>query len=153
MGAAADTIDNKLAADGPIYVTMRIDQQTFAIEVKNVRDVLRPQKITPILLAPPEVAGSINLRGRIITVIDLRRRLNLPPLPAGASSNIVVVELKGELYSLIVDSVGDVLTTSLSMIDMVPANLSPAWKAIASAIYKLENDLIILVEVKTLLKL
>ena len=58
-----------------MYVTMRVDRQLFGIPVGNVRDVLRHQKVTAVPLAPPEVAGSLNLRGRIVTVIDMRRRL------------------------------------------------------------------------------
>src|SRR4051812_21507078 len=99
-----------LDAKDPIYVTMGIDRQMFGIEVKHVRDVLRHQKVTPIPLSPPEVAGSLNLRGRIVTVIDLRRHLDLPPKEnyGRAGCTFVVIDYKGELYSLMVDSVGEV---------------------------------------------
>lgn len=144
---------NAMLADGPMYVTMWVDKQMFGIEVKNVRDVLRQQKITPILLAPPEIAGSLNLRGRIVTVIDLRKRLNLPHSETAKKSTFVVVEHKGELYSLMVDDVGEVLTTSSALIEKTPANLNPAWKDIATGIYKLEDELLVLADVQTLLKL
>jgi len=142
-----------MVEDGPMYVTMRIDKQLFGIEVKHVRDVLRQQKVTSIPLASPEIAGSLNLRGRIVTVIDVHRRLKLPPRDKELKSTFVVVELKGELYSLMVDSVGEVLTASAAMIEKTPANLSGCWKEIASGIYKLDGELMVLVDVPTLLTL
>lgn len=140
-----------LEADGPMFVTMAVDSQMFGIEVKHVRDVLREQVITSIPLAPPEVAGSLNLRGRIVTVIDLRKRLRHKPKEGNGTATFVVVELKGELYSLMVDNVGEVLTASTDRIETVPANLSPHWKDIATGIYKLDDELLVLVDVQALL--
>jgi len=139
--------------DTVMYVTMRVDKQGFGIEVKHVRDVLRQQKITPIPLAPPEVAGSLNLRGRIVTVIDLRKRLDLPEIPSKTDYSFVVIELKGELYSLMVDSVSEVLTIPASQIEKTPANFGGAWKNIATGIYKLPGELLVLVGVQALLNL
>lgn len=141
------------AADGPMFVTMCVDKQMFGIEVRHVRDVLREQSITSIPLAPSEVAGSLNLRGRIVTVIDLRRRLRLPSKAPSTGATFVVVELKGELYSLMVDSVGEVLTSALANIEKVPANLPVHWKDIATGIYKMDHELIVLVDVQTLLNI
>jgi len=142
-----------LGNDSNMYVTVRIDNQMFGIVVKHVRDVLRGQYVTKIPLAPKEVAGSLNLRGRIVTVIDVRQRLRLPPLAENAKNMFVVVEHKGELYSLQVDSVGDVLTVSEAMIEKVPANLSGAWREVASGIYKLSEELLVIIDVQTLLTL
>lgn len=141
------------ADEGVMYVTMCIDRQMFGIEVKNVRDVLRHQKVIPIPLAPPEIAGSLNLRGRIVTVIDLRKRLSITSKPDNAPPNtFVVVEHKGDLYSLMVDSVGEVLTASSAMIEKTPTNLNSSWKDIAYGIYKLDGELLVLVNVQSLLK-
>ena len=134
-----------------MFVTMRIDQQLFGIHVKHVRDVLRPSKITGIPLAPPEVAGSLNLRGRIVTVVDVRRRLGLGAQAEGAKTMFVVVEHKNELYSLMVDSVGEVLTASESQIEKVPGNLNGAWKEVASGIYKMAGELLVIIDIQTLL--
>src|ERR1700749_1433684 len=90
--------------DSQMYVTMRVDRQLFGVNVKHVRDVLRQQKVTAIPLAPKEVTGSLNLRGRIVTVIDVRTRLGLPANENDEKSMFVVVEVKGELYSLKVDT-------------------------------------------------
>ena len=140
-------------ADGPIFVTMGIDNQMFGIEVKYVRDVLRAHRVTPIPLSPPEVAGSLNLRGRIVTVIDLRKRLKLAARAEGTEISFVVVEFNGELYSLMVDSVGDVLTSSQANIENVPANLPAHWKGIAASIYKTDSELLVLVDVQNLLSI
>src|SRR5689334_21135697 len=92
------------------FVSIVIGDQLFGIPVLQVQDVLGPQRITRIPLAPPEVAGSLNLRGRIVTAIDIRTRLGLPELADGKKRMSIVVDLGGELYSLMVDSVGEVLS-------------------------------------------
>ena len=137
-----------------MYVTMRIDRQLFGINVKYVRDVLRQQKVTPIPLAPKEVSGSLNLRGRIVTVIDVRSRLGLAPRGMPDDKMMfVVVELKGELYSLKVDSVGEVLTVSDSALEKPPAHLDESWLGVASGIFKLEGELLVIVNIQTLMSL
>src|SRR5215471_18085011 len=82
------------------YVSIIIDGQLFGIPVLIVHDVLGPQRITRIPLAPPEVAGSLNLRGRIVTAIDVRLCLGLDKRPAEMRGMSVVVEHGGEFYSL-----------------------------------------------------
>jgi len=140
-------------ADSQMYVTMRIDQQLFGIPVKNVRDVLRQQKITAIPLSSPEVAGSLNLRGRIVTVIDVRRRLRLEPREISTKNMFVVVEHKNDLYSLMVDSVGEVLTVPSYAIEKSPANLGGGWKDVTTGIYKLAGELLVIIDVQTMLTL
>src|SRR5688572_10895735 len=92
-----------------MLVTMRVDNQLFGIPVQHVRDVLKEQRVARIPLAAPEIAGSINLCGRIVTVINLRERLKLGPKQDSKPHMFVVVERQNELYSLMVDSVGDVM--------------------------------------------
>jgi purine-binding chemotaxis protein CheW len=137
-------------SDANMFVTMRIDKQLFGVPVKYVRDVLRRQRITQIPLAPMEVAGSLNLRGRIVTVIDLRKRLQLED---GSSEGgmFVVVEHRNELYSLMVDNVGEVMTVSAGAIEKTPANLGGTWKDVASGIYKLDGELLVIMDIETLL--
>ena len=92
-------------------VAVRIGQQTFGAPVLSVQDVIAPVRIDRVPRAPAEVAGSLNLRGRIVTAIDMRRRLGLPPRtddPDGGVS-VIVEQASGELYALMVDDVGDVL--------------------------------------------
>lgn len=138
-------------ANSQMYVTMRVDSQLFGILVSNVRDVLRQQKITAIPLSVPEIAGSLNLRGRIVTVINLRRRLRLNERSDDENNMFVVVEHRSELYSLMVDSVGEVMTVSDNSIEKSPTNLGGAWKDVTTGIFKLSGELLVIMDVEKLL--
>ena len=135
------------------YVTVMIDDQLFGIPVLQVQDVLSPQAITRIPLAPPEVAGSLNLRGRIVTAIDVRTRLGLPPRDATGRKMSVVVDMSGELYSLIVDAVGEVLTVPENAFERNLATLDPVWRKVSIGIYRLEARLLVVLDVPRLLNL
>ncbi len=131
-------------------VTMRINTQLLGIPVVEVREILQGQRITKVPLAPPEIAGALNLRGRIVTVIDIRPKLGLPPRSNNISSTFVVVEHKGELYSLLVDSVGDVLNIPPAQIQGTPPNLSPLWRELSAGVHRLKDELLIILEPKAL---
>lgn len=154
MNAAAQTRESAhYSAETRMLVTMRVDNQLFGIPVGAVRDVLKEHKVARVPLAPPEIRGSINLRGRIVTVIDLRRRLHLVENADGASHMFVVVEHNGEYYSLMVDSVGEVLTIPTSQIEKSPSNLASNWREVATGVHRLENELLVIIGVDTLLTL
>lgn len=146
----SDSLDHEEIKDSHMFVTMRVDNQLFGVPVRFVRDVLRSQRITEIPLASAEVSGSLNLRGRIVTVIDLRKRLLLPEKQVERGM-FVVVEHRGELYSLMVDSVGEVMTVAGAAIEKTPANLGDTWKDMASGIFKLDGELLVIMDVETLL--
>ncbi len=129
------------------YVSIFLDGQMFGIPVLQVQDVLGPQRITRVPLAPPEVAGSLNLRGRIVTAIDLRRRLRLKPLEGGKVGMSVVVDQGGELYSLLVDSVGEVLSLSAKTFEANPATLDVTWRDVSLGIHRLDGNLLIILDV------
>ena len=133
------------------FVSITIAGQLFGIPVLQVQDVLGPQRITPIPLAPAEVAGSLNLRGRIVTAIDLRTRLKLPPLPEGQTGMSVVVDHGGELYSVMVDSVGEVLSLSAHTAERNPATLDPVWRDVSGGIHRLDKTLLIVLDVARVL--
>jgi len=137
------------------FVTMLIDGQLFGIPVLQVQDVLGPQKITRVPLAPKEVAGSLNLRGRIVTAIDVRTRLGLPPRDEELKSKSmsVVVDFGGEFYSLIVDQVGEVMALPASDYEKTPATLNERWRDISDGVYRLKDMLLIVLDVRRLLKL
>lgn len=140
-----------IESDNQDYVTMTIAGQLFGIPVLQVQDVLGPQRITRIPLAPPEVAGSLNLRGRIVTAIDVRLRLGLPRRPSGDAGMSIVVDHEGELYSLMVDSVGEVLTLSSGEFERNPATLDARWREVSLGIYRLDNSLMVVMDVARLL--
>jgi purine-binding chemotaxis protein CheW len=133
------------------YVSIIIAGQLFGIPVLQVQDVLGPQRITRIPLAPPEVAGSLNLRGRIVTAIDLRTRLHLPKREDGAKSMSVVVDQAGESYSLLVDNVGEVLSLSAATLERNPATLDGNWRDVSNGIHRLDAGLLIVLDVGRLL--
>ena len=145
------TMDTGLTEGSREYVTMTVVDQLFGIPVLTVQDVLGPQRITRIPLSPPEIAGALNLRGRIVTAIDVRRRLNLPARAADTSSMSVVVDHKGELYSLIVDAVGEVMSLPAEAYERNPATLDPRWREVSGGIYRLKGKLLVVLEVPRLL--
>lgn len=132
------------------YLTVIIDEQKFGIPVLQIQDVLREQRVTRIPLASPEVAGSLNLRGRIVTAIDVRKRLNVKIKP-DARSMSVVVEYNQELYSLIIDKVGDVLGLDEDRIEKNPGTLNAKWRDISDGVCQLDNELLIIMDVPRLL--
>ncbi|MBJ7250341.1 MAG: chemotaxis protein CheW [Acetobacteraceae bacterium] len=136
-----------------VSLTLTVAGQTCCIPVLLVRDVLSPQAITPIPLAPAEVVGGFNLRGRIVTAIDLRRRLGLPPADNADKAMSVVVEQAGELYSLIVDQVDGVLPLPSAGVCPNPSTLDPPWRDVSLSVYHEEDRLIIMLDVERLLNI
>jgi purine-binding chemotaxis protein CheW len=141
----------EIAEDERSYVTLTLGGQLCGVPVAVVRDILGGQVITRIPLAPPEVAGSLNLRGRIVTAIDLRRRLNLPPAPPGELPMAVVAEQGTELYALLVDQVQEVLSLPTDRFEPNPATLPPPWSEHSSGVHRLEGRLLVVLDVQRLL--
>ncbi len=133
------------------YVTIVLGGQLLGIPVLAVHDVLNTQRITRIPLSPAWVAGVLNLRGRIVTAIDLRERMGLPPLEDGAKSMSVVVEHKEEPYSLQIDSVGEVLSLSDELFEKNPVTLDARWREVSKGIYRLDEQLLAILDVDKLL--
>jgi purine-binding chemotaxis protein CheW len=142
------------AADAAqMVLTLTVAGQLCGVPVLSVRDVLGVQSITPIPLAPREVAGSLNLRGRIVTAVDLRARLGLAPLGAARGAMSVVVELGGELYSLLADEVGEVLSLDAAERAANPPTLDPTWRDVSLGVHRLGERLLVLLDVERLLVL
>ncbi len=148
-----ELLDRPTEAANEILVTLSVADQLCGIPVTGVRDVLGEQAITRIPLAAPEIAGSLNLRGRIVTAVDLRRRLGLPPLPSGAARMSVVVEHGGDLYALLVDDVVEVMPLPPGAFERNPPTLPPTWATVSAGVYRLESRLLLRLEVARLLTL
>lgn len=133
------------------FVTMTIHNQLFGIPVLGVQDVLGPQTITRIPLAPSEVAGALNLRGRIVTAIDVRKRLRLPERDQNTKGMSIVVDHSGELYSLIIDSVGEVLSLPADRFERNPTTLDALWREVSAGVYRLDKQLLVVLDVNRLL--
>lgn len=132
------------------FVTFTIAEQLFGIPVLKVQDVLSAHNITRIPLAPPEIAGSLNLRGRIVTAMDVRLRLGLPARE-GRTSMSIVAEHEGELYSLMVDSVGEVLALKSADWERNPPTLDSKFREYSLGIYRLDDKLLVVLDVNRLL--
>lgn len=139
------------ATEQSVYVTLTVADQLCGIPVLVVRDILAEQAIARIPLAPPEIAGSLNLRGRIITAIDLRRRLRLPSAAAGSRRMSIVTEFGGELYALLVDSVSEVLTLPSAQFERNPPTLPAPWAEYSSGIFRLKDRLLVVLQPAQLL--
>jgi purine-binding chemotaxis protein CheW len=148
MGQSKPTRSGEPARD---FVTATVGGQLFGIPVLTVQDVLGAQRLTRIPLAPPEVAGALNLRGRIVTAIDLRRRLDLSGNAATGEGMSIVVEHSGELYSLIIDSVGEVLSLPPERFEPNPPTLDSRWREVSGGIFRLDGQLLVVLEVDRVL--
>lgn len=155
MNALATRHESELAlakAGTKEFVTVHVADQLFGVEVTDIQDVFSLKSLTPVPGARPEIAGVLNLRGRIVTAIDARRRLGLPARPAGFAGMMAVgVEYQGEAYGILVDSVGDVLRLSDSDFEPNPVNLNPNWKEVSQGVYRLEGHLLMTLNVDQLL--
>jgi len=136
------------------FVTIRLAGQLLGIPVLLVHDVIKLQNMTRVPLSPPWVAGVLNLRGRIVTAIDLRERLGMAPRREGEKAPMsVVVDLKGESYSLIIDSVGEVLSLPDSLYEKNPVTLDQRWREVSDGIYRLTDELLVVLDVRRVLDL
>jgi purine-binding chemotaxis protein CheW len=133
------------------YVTVETAGQLFGLPIERVRDVFVPRGLSKVPLAPPEVAGLLNLRGRIVTAIDLRRRLGLPPRGDGAAPIAIGMEERGELYGLLVDRAGDVLHLERATYDSNPVNLDARWTRVCAGVHRLEHGLMVVLDVEKVL--
>ena len=138
-------------AEEELVLTLTVGGQDCGVPVLAVRDVLGPQTITPIPLAPAEIEGAMNLRGRIVTAVDLRRRLALPPRPEGAQPMSIVVEHGGELYSMLADAVGEVVPLSSADRAPNPPTLDQLWREVSRGVHRRDGQLLILLDVERLL--
>jgi purine-binding chemotaxis protein CheW len=143
MSAGANLLDQ--ATEG--FVTVVTGGQLFGLRLERVRDVFVPRGLSQVPLAPPEVAGLLNLRGRIVTTIDLRRRLGLPPRADGGASVAVGIEERGELYGLIVDQAGTVLRLKRSTYEANPVNLDARWARVCAGVHRLDRGLMAVLDV------
>lgn len=135
------------------YVTAVIGGQLFGLPIQRVQDVFVPERLTRVPLAPPEISGLLNLRGRIVTLIDMRRRLGLPPRGDGAPQMAIGVELRGESYGLLIDSVGEVLKVDGQLREPNPVNLDPNLARVSMGIHRLDGQLLMVVDVDRVLEI
>jgi purine-binding chemotaxis protein CheW len=130
-------------------VTFTLDGALYGVDVRRVQEARRPQPRTVVPLAPAEIAGLVNLRGQLVTAIDLRRRLDLPPLPSGTEPMMVVVQVAGEPISLFVDEVSDVVDVTEDDFEAPPETLDARVRDLVRGAYKLADRLLLALDVYT----
>ena len=128
------------------FCTFYLDNYFFGVEVEKVQEVFRYQEMTRVPLAAKEVEGLINLRGQIITAIDLRRRLEMPDREEGVLPMNVVVRTDDAAVSLLVDSIGDVLEVSQDDFEPPPDTIQGVTRDLVCGVYKLEGKLLLILD-------
>ena len=120
----------------------------FGIDVLEVQEVFRYQELTKVSLAPEDISGLINLRGQIITAINLRLRLGMEPRPADEVPMNVVVRTEDEVVSLLVDQIGDVMEVPEDFYEQAPENIQGAMRELITGVYKLKDRLLLILDTK-----
>jgi purine-binding chemotaxis protein CheW len=133
------------------YVTAEIGGELIGLPILRVQDVFIPESPTRVPLAPPEVAGVLNLRGRILTLIDMRRRLGLAGGSGEKAPLAIGVELRGESYGLLIDAIGEVLKLDDDAREPNPVNLDPRLARVSMGIHRLNERLLMVIDVDRVL--
>lgn len=152
MKASAPAASRAAATDD--LVTFRVGRQWLGLPVATVQEVLTAQRLAPVPLAPPAVAGFLNLRGQIVTAIDLRTALGEPPDPSADAPETfdVVVRDDDELFALVVDGIGDVITIAAAECDAPPATLAGSWAAACAGAVRRERDVLLILDLARILR-
>src|ERR1700743_1923625 len=127
--------------------------QLFALPISRVQDVFMPERLTRVPLASSEIAGVLNLRGRIVTVVNMRVRLGLPKADDGKPPMAVGVDLRGESYGLLIDQIGEVLRLPDDGREENPVNLDPRMATFAGGVHRLDGHLMVVLDVDRVLEL
>jgi purine-binding chemotaxis protein CheW len=135
------------------FVTFTIAGQAFGLPIGRVQDVFKPARITRVPLAGAEIAGVLNLRGRIMTAIDMRHRLDVKKREDGAAPMAIGIEAKGESFGLLVDAVGEVLKLADFDREPNPINLDAKLAALSAGVYRLDGALLVVLDVDRVLDL
>ncbi|ABQ32806.1 MULTISPECIES: chemotaxis protein CheW [Bradyrhizobium] len=143
------------ATDGAAseFVTAVIGGQLFGLPISRVQDVFMPERVTRVPLSSAEIAGVLNLRGRIVTVIDMRARLGLARADDGKPPMAVGVDLRGESYGLLIDQIGEVLRLPEASREENPVNLDPRMAKFAGGVHRLDGQLMVVLDVDRVLEL
>lgn len=133
------------------YVTFTTGAQLFGLPIARVQEVFRPGRITRVPLAGAQIAGVLNLRGRIVTAIDMRSRLGLEASDGGEPAMAIGIESRGESFGLLVDSLGEVLKLADGDREANPVNLDRKLARVAAGVYRLEGQLMLVLDVERVL--
>ncbi len=133
------------------FVTMTVAGQLFGLPILDVQDIVVPERITRVPLGPPEVAGLINLRGKIVTAIDMRDVLRVGKAEAVVRRVGVTVSWKSETYTLLVDAVGEVVELAAEDDEAPPPTLDSRWRHLANGVVRLPVGLLVILNADRIL--
>ena len=144
---------NKSPERAKQYSTFYVSDLYFGIDVLNVQEVLRCQPMTKVPLAPDVIEGLINLRGQIVTAVDLRKRLNVRPRDNGSAPMNIVVRSEEGAVSLLVDEISDVLEVDPASYEPPPRNLPAEQRELIEGLYKLDGRLLLILNTERVLEI
>jgi purine-binding chemotaxis protein CheW len=133
------------------YVTASVGEQLFGLPIARAQDVFVLDRLTRVPLAAPEIAGVLNLRGRIVTAIDLRRRLGLAQSAQDRKRMAIGIEHKGESYGLLIDAIGEVMKLPSAEREDNPINLEPRLARVSAGVHRLDDRLLVVLDVDRVL--
>jgi purine-binding chemotaxis protein CheW len=135
------------------YVTAVIGGQLFGVPITRVQDVFVPDRLMQVPLAPPEIAGLLNVRGRILTVVNMWKRLDLERKETGNRQLALGVELHGESYGLLIDQIGEVLKVAAASREDPPINLDQKLAHACAGVHRLDGKLLLVLDLDRVLEL
>jgi len=135
------------------FVTFTVAGQIFGLPIARVQDVFKPSRITRVPLAGAEIAGVLNLRGRIVTAVDMRHRLGVKNRDDRASAMAIGIEAKDESFGLLVDAVGEVLKLPDDDCEANPINLDCKLSDLSAGVFRLEGQLLVVLDIERVLDL
>ena len=150
---AIEDQDQAVDVDVTEFVTTYIGDQLFGLPIERVQDVFMPDRLTRVPLAMRDIAGVLNLRGRIVTAVDMRERLGLEKRDRSKIPMAVGVEYRGESYGLLIDSIGEVLKLADDSREVNPVNLDPRMAKMAGGVHRLDGQLMVVLDVDRVLEI
>lgn len=135
------------------FLTAYVNGHYIGLPIHHIQDVIGPQALTAIPRARHAIAGVLNLRGRIVTAIDMHERLEEQRTKDKSASMGIIIESHDELFSLLVDHVEDVMTIELEKIERTPPTLNPLWQSVCSGVLQMQGKIMILLDIDSILDL
>ena len=143
----------KTLVEGSKYCSFKVGDLLFGIDVRDVQEVLRYQEITHVPLAPPVVRGLINLRGQIVTAVDMRRQLRMPERADGRLPMSVIVRTREDPISLLVDEIGDVIEVDPEGFEDIPPTVSGVVRDLMTGVHKLDDGLLLVLKTERAIRI
>jgi purine-binding chemotaxis protein CheW len=145
-------VDSDSTGPSTEYVTAMVGGQLFGLPIARVQDVFKPERMTRVPLSSQDIAGILNLRGRIVTVIDMRCRLGMAQHNSGQPPMAIGIECRGESYGLLIDKIGEVMRLADSMRENNPVNLDARLAQVSSGVIRLDSQLLVVLDIDRVLQ-